>query len=202
MTIAFTGSDRTRGESLAMATGAAFLACDEGDRLATDQALNHALAATEGRLDVLVTTSPVLVEGSLEATPEADFRRLLEVNLTSVFRAARACFAAMRSTGGGSMIHVSSAAGIRAVHELAGYSVTSAGVIAVAELLAADGARHGIRANAVCPSVDPSLEGITTAEDVASVVAWLASDESAPTSGATLRVDGGATAAMIVDTRG
>jgi enoyl-[acyl-carrier-protein] reductase (NADH) len=50
--------------------------------------------------------------------------------------------------------------------------------------------------------VDPSLEGITTAEDVASVVAWLASDESAPTSGATIRVDGAATAAMIVDTRG
>ena len=108
-------------------------------------------------------------EGGVEATREATFRELLEANLTSVFKVSRACFGPMRKQGGGSMIHIASDAGIRAAHETAAYSVTSAGVIAVAELFAAEGAPHGVRSNAVCPSAG---------EDVASVVAWLASDES------------------------
>ena len=57
----------------------------------------------------------------------------------------------MRDSGGGSMIHIASDAGIRAVHEIAAYSVTKAGVIAVSELFGAEGAPHGIRSNAVCP---------------------------------------------------
>ncbi len=120
---------------------------------------------------------------------------MIEANLTAVFRVGRACFAPMRASGGGSIIHVASDAGIRAVHETAAYSVACAGVIAVAELFAAEGAPHGIRANAVCRG------GVTSGEDVASVVAWLADAESAPMSGATLRVDGGAGAAMVLDTR-
>jgi NAD(P)-dependent dehydrogenase (short-subunit alcohol dehydrogenase family) len=146
-----------------------------------------------GRLDVLVTCPRVVFEGSIEATPEDVFRELLDVNLTSLFRAARACFAPMREQGRGSMILVASEAGIRAVHETAAYSVAMAGVIAVAELFAAEGAPHGVRSNAVCPNADA---------DVASLVAWLASDESVHMSGATLRVDGGSGAAMRVAARG
>jgi NAD(P)-dependent dehydrogenase (short-subunit alcohol dehydrogenase family) len=101
----------------------------------------------------------------------------------------------MRSGGGGAIIHVAGDDGIRADHEHAAHSITSAGVIAVAELFAAEGAPHGIRANAVCPG------GSATAQDVASVVSWLACDEAAPVSGATLRVDGGAGAAMAFETR-
>jgi NAD(P)-dependent dehydrogenase (short-subunit alcohol dehydrogenase family) len=134
----------------------------------------------------------IAFEGSIEETPENVFRDLLEVNLTSVFTVARACFARMREQGGGSMILVTSDAGIRAAHETAAYPVAMAGVIAVAELFAAEGAIHGIRANAVCPGPDV---------DMAALVAWLASDESAHVSGATLRVDGGAGAAMRVANR-
>ena len=90
------------------------------------------------------------------------------------------------------MIHIASDAGIRAAHEMAAFSVMSAGVIALAELFAAEGATHGIRSNAVCPRSDA---------DIAAVVAWLASEESAHLSGATLRVDGAAGAAMVLDTR-
>jgi NAD(P)-dependent dehydrogenase (short-subunit alcohol dehydrogenase family) len=144
------------------------------------------------RVDVLVTFADTRFERSIEATDEAEFRRTLQANLTVAFKASKACFGLMRKQGRGSIIHVASDAGIRAEHEAAAYSVASAGVIAMSELFAAEGASHGIRANAVCPSPDA---------DVAPIVAWLASEASAPLSGATLRVDGAAGAAMVVDTR-
>lgn len=178
------------------AEGMTIVEVDPGDRAGADQAIEQALAACDGRIDVLVTNSDLVVEGSIEATGEDGFVRLIEGNLTAAFRAGRACFAAMRSGGGGAMIFVASAAGIRAAHETAGYSVASAGVIAVAELFAAEGASYGIRANAVCPGA------MATGEDVASVTSWLASRQAAQVSGATLRVDGAAGAAMVVDTRG
>jgi NAD(P)-dependent dehydrogenase (short-subunit alcohol dehydrogenase family) len=150
------------------------------------------LELTGGRVDVLVTCAATRFDGSIEETPERVFRELLEANLSAAFRLSRECFAVMRDQGGGSMIHIASDAGIRAADEVAAYSVTCAGVIAMSELFAAEGAPHGIRANAVCPS---------PGADVASIVAWLASDASAALSGATLRVDGAAGAAMVVDTR-
>jgi NAD(P)-dependent dehydrogenase (short-subunit alcohol dehydrogenase family) len=192
MTVGFTGSDRKRAEPIAVETGGAFLECDHRDRASCDQAVGRAVDLGGGRLDVLVTCAGGLFEGSIEATSEAHFRQLLEVNLTLAFRAARACFGPMREQGGGSMIHIASDSGIRAAHETAAYSVTSAGVIAVAELFAAEGAPHCVRSNAVCPGAGT---------DVASLVAWLASGESARVNGATLRVDGGTGAAMLVDTR-
>jgi 3alpha(or 20beta)-hydroxysteroid dehydrogenase len=205
MTIAFTGSDGRRRETIAGETGASFLQCNRRDRASIDQAVERALELFVGRLDVLVTNADMLRQGSIEATPEAEFRDLVEGNLTSAFRIARACFEPMRASGGGSMINVASDAGIRAAHETAAYSVTSAGVIAVAELFAAEGAPYGIRANAVCPGGipggPPSSGRSGTGADVASLVAWLSGDESAHVTGATLRIDGGAGAAMIVDTR-
>ncbi len=138
---------------------------------------------------------PWLLDGSLEATAEADFRELLEANLTAPFRIARACLPAMRAQGGGSIVHIASDSGIRAAHERAATSVAAAGVIAAAELFGAEGAADGVRANAVCPSDDVG------GADVASLVAWLASDDSVHVTGATLRIDAGAGAAMPVDTR-
>jgi NAD(P)-dependent dehydrogenase (short-subunit alcohol dehydrogenase family) len=192
MTVSFTSGDLDHGESLARETGGSFIACDHRDRVSSDRALERALEIGGGRVEVLVTGSGMPFEGSIEETGEALFRELVERNVTSVFRVSRACFGPMRKQGGGSMILIASDAGIRAAHETAAYSITSSGVIAVAELFAAEGAPHGIRSNAVCPRAGT---------DVASLVAWLASDESAHMSGATLRVDDGADAAMVIDTR-
>ncbi len=172
--------------------GMTVIAYDQLDAAGPDEAVQRALELSGGRLDVLVTNPATVFEGSIETTPESVFRDLLAANLTAPFRMGRACFPAMRARGGGSMIHVASDAGIRAVDATAACSVMSAGAIAVAELFAAEGAPHGIRSNAVCPRA-----GV----DAACVVAWLASDQSAHVSGATLRVDGGAGAAMLVDTR-
>lgn len=195
MSICFAASDRVRGESLARRTGASFIECDQRDRTSCDQAVKHALELGGGRLDVLVTAAAMALDGSLEATPEADFRQLLEANLTAPSRIARACLPAMRAQGGGSIVHIASDSGIRAAHERAAMSVAAAGVIAAAELLSAEGAADGVRANAVCPSDDVG------GADVASMVAWLASDDSVHVTGATLRIDAGAGAAMPVDTR-
>ncbi|HLY50494.1 MAG TPA: SDR family oxidoreductase [Solirubrobacteraceae bacterium] len=162
------------------------------DRASWDQAVAEAMRSTPGKLDLLVISQDTSLEGSLGETPEPAFLELLEKNLTAAFRIGRACFAAMRERGGGSIVFVASEGAVRAVHESAAVSVAAAGLIAVAELFAAEGASHGIRANAVCPR---------RGTDVSAVVAWLASDESAHLSGATLRVDDAEGAAMVVDTR-
>ena len=225
MQVAFTGRSRERGETVAGETGADFVECDHLDREVSDRAVEQVLELAEGHLDVLVANAGILFQGPIEATPEAAFRELLEVNLTSLFRVSRRGFEAMRETGGGSMIHIASDAGIRAVHEIAAYSVTKAGVIAVSELFGAEGAPYGIRSNAVCPGdIVPGVQATPAGheehaedptgwvlppsgrfgkgEDVAALVAWLASDESAHMTGATLRIDGGTGAAMRALTRG
>jgi NAD(P)-dependent dehydrogenase (short-subunit alcohol dehydrogenase family) len=224
MEVAFTGRSDERGAAAARETGASFIQCDHHDREESDQAVERALELGDGRLDVLVANAGILFQGSVEETPADAFRELLEVNLTSLFRISRACFGPMRDSSGGSMIHIASDAGIRAVHEIAAYSVTKAGVIAVSELLGAEGAPHGIRSNAVCPGdIVPGVQATPVgheqhaedpsgwvlppsgrfgkAEDVAALVAWLASDESPHVTGATLRIDGGTGAAMRVATR-
>jgi 3-oxoacyl-[acyl-carrier protein] reductase len=224
MEVAFTGRSDERGNAAAHETGATFIRCDHNDRVESDRAVERALELGDGRLDVLVANAGILFQGSVEETPEAALRELVEVNLTSLFRISRACFGPMRDTGGGSMIHIASDAGIRAVHEIAAYSVTKAGVIAVSELLGAEGAPHGIRSNAVCPGdIVPGVQATPVgheqhaedpegwvlppsgrfgkAADVAALVAWLASEESSHVTGATLRIDGGTGAAMRVATR-
>ena len=224
MTVAFTGRNVERGEAVAAATGASFLPCDARDRAACDRSAEQALALGGGRLDVLVANAGILMQGPIEATPEAAFRELIEVNMTALFRYSRACFGPMKEQGGGSMIHMASDTAIRGVHEIAAYSVTKAGALAASELFAAEGAPYGVRANAVCPGdVVPGIQATPeghsdhaedpagwtlppsgrfgTGEDVAALVAWLASDESAHMTGATLRIDGGTGAAMGVVTR-
>jgi 3-oxoacyl-[acyl-carrier protein] reductase len=206
MTIAFTCLSREADESLAGETGATLIECDHRDRASTDRAVERALALGGGRLDVLVTNAYSRPQGSIEAMPEPDFRDLLESNLTAPFRLARRTFEPMCAQGAGSLILISSDAGVRAAHQAAAYSVMSAGVIAMAELFAAEGAEHGVRCNAVCPDGTATNSGRSTPENqgagVAALVAWLASDESAQMSGATLRIDGARGAAMVADTRG
>ncbi len=195
--------ERLREEGMTIAS---LIESDMRDRRSCDNAVQRALALGEGRIDVLVTTPGIVVEGSIEKTPEADFRALLEANLTAPFRVGRACVRSMREQGSGSIITVASDAGMRADHTAAAFSVTSAAVIALAELFAAESAAEGVRCNVVCPSAagpEASIAGAAErAADVAALVAWLACDESAHINGATLRVDGGAGAAMVADTRG
>ena len=213
--VAFTGRDAARGVAVAAATGATFLACDARDRAQITESVTRAQALGGGRIDLLVGNAGVLMAGPIAETPLASFRELVEVNLTALFLYSRACFALMREQGSGSLVHISSDTGIRGIHELAAYSVTKAGAVMLSELFAAEGARHGVRANAICPGdVEPGVQATPigqehhaedpstwdlppngrfgTGRDIAAAVAWLASPEASHITGATLRIDGGA----------
>ena len=114
------------------------------------------------------------------------------------------------------MVLIASDSAIRGSHRIPAYSVVKAGVVAIAELLGAEGAPYGIRANAVCPgNTLPGMAGddasgwrptasgaFATAHDVAASVAFLASAEAAHINGATLRIDGATGAALQAVTRG
>ena len=214
-TVVFTGRDAGRGAAVAAATGATFLRCDARDRAQIAGSVERAHELGGGRIDLLVGNAGVLIAGSIAETPLAAFRELVEVNLTALFLYSRACFALMREQGSGSLVHISSDTGIRGIHELAAYSVTKAGAVMLSELFAGEGARHGVRANAICPGdVEPGVQATPvghehdaedpagwdlppngrfgTGQDIAAAVAWLASPEAAHITGATLRIDGGA----------
>jgi NAD(P)-dependent dehydrogenase (short-subunit alcohol dehydrogenase family) len=217
--VAFTGRDSDRGAAVSAATGAAFISADARDRGACDAALGNALAFLDGRVDLMVLGAAVVYAGPLETTPEPVLHELFEVNLTSTFRYSRAGLSLMREQGGGVIVHIVSDAAIHGIHHLAGYTVTKAAVHTMSELFAADGAPFGVRVNAICPGATyPGVQSTVAGhehhredaskwaapvsgrhgrgEDIAHVVTWLASDEAEHVSGATIRVDGAASAAM------
>jgi NAD(P)-dependent dehydrogenase (short-subunit alcohol dehydrogenase family) len=212
--VVFTGRDAERAAALERASGAVFCAADASDRAACDASVAFALERLGG-VGLLVANAGILLQGPLAATTDAEFDLLVEVDLTSAFRYGRALFGPMRDQGGGAMVLIASDSAIRGSHRIPAYSVVKAGVVAVAELLGAEGAPYGIRANAVCPgNTLPGMAGddaagwrptargaFATGDDIAAAVAFLASDEGAHVNGATLRIDGGTGAALQAATR-
>jgi NAD(P)-dependent dehydrogenase (short-subunit alcohol dehydrogenase family) len=186
--VVFTGRDEGRGSALERESGAVFCRADAADRAACDASIAFALERLGG-IGLLVANAGILVQGTLAATTDAEFDRLVEINLTSVFRCGRALFGPMRAQGGGVMALIASDSAIRGSHRIPAYSVVKAGVVAVAELLGAEGAPHGIRANALCPgNTLPGMLGddasgwratargsFATGDDIAAAVAFLAS---------------------------
>ncbi|MDT2003844.1 SDR family oxidoreductase [Rhodococcus opacus] len=145
---------------------------------------------------------------------EADWNRLLSVNLTGVFLAMRAQIEVMLEQGSGSIVNTASVAGLVGIPNLAAYAATKHGVIGLTKAAALEVARSGIRVNAVCPgSVDTPLvhkagappgsakreaaEGrqpmgrLAEPEEIAEAVVWLLSDKASVLTGHPLVVDGG-----------
>jgi NAD(P)-dependent dehydrogenase (short-subunit alcohol dehydrogenase family) len=212
--VVFCGRDEERAAALERETGAVFCEADATDRAAGDASVAFALERL-GHVDLFVANAGILVEGPLARTSDEQFDLLVETNLTSTFRYARALFAPMRRQGSGVMVLIASDSAIRGSHRIPAYSAVKAGVVAIAELLGAEGAPYGIRANAICPgNTLPGMAGdepagrrppasgaFATAADVASAVAFLASRQAAHINGATLRIDGATGAALQAVTR-
>lgn len=170
-----------------------------------------------GGLDVLVNNAGVIGRGTVESTDEAEWHRVIGVNLTGVFLMSKAAVPAMRRRGSGSIINVSSAAGLAAWYDQAAYDASKGGVVNLTRSMALDLAQDGIRTNCLVPAhvVTPMSENFVAAggeearlarertlaaiplgrfcdpEEIAYGALFLASSESSYATGSTLVLDGG-----------
>jgi len=167
-----------------------------------------------GRVDVLVNNAGVSLISPSEETDLVGWRRILEVNLTGPFLMCREFGREMLRRGEGSIVNVSSVAGLLGVADRAAYNASKHGLVGLTRTLAAEWGGRGVRSNAVCPGwvktemdvedqagggyTDEDIVGrvpmgrFAKPEDVARAVAFLADPEqSAFVNGHTLSVDGG-----------
>jgi len=187
----------------------------------TDEARwGEVVAATEaryGRLDILVANAAImLISPTIEMTL-ADWRRQMAVNLDSAFLSVKYCVPAMRRVGSGSIVMMSSIAGLRGSAGTAGFCETKGGMRLFTKAIALEYAREGIRVNSVHPGmIDTPIWGKLSvggrnlpvdlsemarqrvpigepgrAQDVADGVLFLASDMSRHVTGAEIVIDGG-----------
>ena len=168
-----------------------------------------AAAARHGRIDVLYNNVGVSRTGLVGELSDEDWRFQQRMTLDSVFFATRAVLPHMVRQGSGSIVSMSSGAGIGGQYALGGYAAAKAGVINLMETVALEYGPHGIRANALAPgptATEPLLahlerqpggvarhvEGLdlrrlSEPEEVANTVLWLASDESSNVTGICVR---------------
>jgi len=163
-----------------------------------------------GRIDVLVNNAGIWLAGPLEETTLADYRRVVDVNQVSAFLGMRAVVPAMKAAGSGSIVNISSLAGLRGARVSTAYAASKWAVRGMSRQAASELAPYGIRVNAVFPGyVDTGMidgghdeiaqrvplgRRLASPEEVAEVVLFLASDASRYMSGAELVVDGAVTA--------
>lgn len=166
-----------------------------------------------GRLDVFFNNAGGAIPEPTESVSLAEYRRLIALNLDSVFYGTQSALRVMLEQRRGVILMTTSGAGLRAVRHLAVYGMANAGVISLARSIAADYGRFGIRANAISPGpmATPAFMGwlatvrdglrrfeaqvpvgrLGTPEDIANAAVFLASDEASFVNGVTLPVDGG-----------
>lgn len=182
-----------------------------------DAAAVAQIAAGLSETDVLFNCAGFVANGSILDCSDEDWAFSLDLNVTAMFRMCKAFLPGMIARGGGSIVNMASAVGsIIAAPDRFVYGVTKAGVVGLTKAIAADFVTKGIRCNAICPgTVDsPSLEErlratgdyaaarkafiarqpmgrMATAEEIAHLVVYLASDESAFTTGHAHVIDGG-----------
>ncbi len=177
------------------------------------------VVASFGRIDILFCCAGILRPGSVTEATLEDWDRTLAVNLTGPFLASRHVVPIMLANGGGSIVHMASTSGVVAEPGIAAYCASKGGVVMLARQMAVDYARQGVRVNVVCPGWidtpfnDPAIEragGRDVVEpfidvmvpmgrqgqpdEVADVVAFLASDDARLMTGAVVMVDAGLTA--------
>ncbi|MFF0490924.1 glucose 1-dehydrogenase [Nocardia sp. NPDC004068] len=170
-----------------------------------------ATAVTEfGKLDVLVNNAGIVNGGPLHKFDIERWRRIIDVNLTGTFLGMRAAVEPMIAAGGGSIINISSIEGLRGAPWVHGYVASKWGVRGLAKSAALELAQHKIRVNSVHPGLirTPMTENIpddlvtiplgrpAEPEEVATFVLFLASDESAYSTGSEFIVDGGLVTAV------
>ena len=182
---------------------------DVGDAAAV-QAFVDRVVAEFGRLDILFANAGIAYSAPFLEHPEAQWHRVLRVNLTGVFLCCQAAARQMVKQGGGRIITTASINGFRGIENLVGYNAAKAGVIELTRTMAVELAQHRIAVNAIAPApIDTRLtrglpEGARRRreeripmgrfgepDEVARAALFLASDDASYVTGHTLAVDGG-----------
>ena len=174
-----------------------------------------AVVSAYGRLDILVNNAGIYQRANVEETSSADWDRMLSINGRGVFIGTKAAIPAMRAAGGGSIVNISSVAGIIGSAGATAYNASKGAVRLLTKSTAVQHAAENIRANSVHPgpietdmldlvfpeegmrearALNIPLGRMGRAEDVAKGVLFLASDESSYMTGGELVIDGGFTA--------
>ncbi|HZO98130.1 MAG TPA: 3-oxoacyl-[acyl-carrier-protein] reductase [Gaiellaceae bacterium] len=198
-------SGEEEAEALAAETGARALRADvsspeEAARLVEDA----------GAVDVLVNNAGLTRDGLLARMPDADWREVLETNLSSVFYTCRAVARPMMKRRSGAIVNVSSIVGLHGNFGQTNYAASKAGIIGFTKSLARELGSRGVRANVVAPGyvttrltevlpeeakslmlANTPLGRFGDPEDVARAVRFLCSDEASFITGEVLLVDGG-----------
>lgn len=197
--------------------GASTFNVDVTDTRATDRAVAEA-ADQLGGLDGIVNSVGVDLQSALEDISDDAWERLIGVNLTGPMKVCRAAAPFLKAAGKGTIVNVSSGAGLQPLKLRSAYSASKAGLQMFSKALAMELADARIRVNVVCPgavetplfrtSIDKGEAGeqqlaavraryalarIADPEEIAAGITWLTSDEASYVTGVVLAIDGGRT---------
>lgn len=211
--VVITDLNEEAGQALAAELGerAAFAKHNVTDEADWDRVVAETIAA-HGRIDVLVNNAGILMMKPIEDTSAADFGKIMDINVNGVFLGMKAVTPQMKAQGSGSIVNMSSLAGLTGQVNALGYSASKWAVRGMTKSAAIELGPHGVRVNSVHPGTIATpmtaANGVVSgqplifaplnrpgeAEEVAATVAFLASDDASYTTGAEMVVDGGAVA--------
>ncbi len=226
--VVITGRRKEPLEKVAEGLPAGSVLVVQGDVSKPDQAqaMVDATVKFGGKIDILVNNAGIDPPGTVVEIPIEQWQKIIDINLTGPFLMMRAAIPAMIKNGGGSIVNISSLAGLRCIPAMPAYTSSKSGLIGLSQATALDYGAQKIRVNVVCPgpirtemlehamadmakALDSDVAGAlnemtkfiplhrpATPDEVSGAVVFLASDDSSFVTGSTIVVDGGA---CIVD---